>query len=117
MTIEDFLSRLNGVTSVSGGFMALCPAHDDRKPSLSIKPGDDGRVLMKCFAGCSTDTILDALGLNIKDLIPNGNGNGKNTQKIEKTYDYADESGELVYQVVRYLPKDFKQRRPDGKGG
>jgi hypothetical protein len=37
--------------------------------------------------------------------------------KIEKTYDYNDESGELLYQVVRYEPKDFRQRRPDGKSG
>ena len=38
-------------------------------------------------------------------------------EKIIATYDYNDESGELLYQVVRYEPKDFRQRRPNGKGG
>ena len=42
------------------GHMAKCPAHEDRTASLSINTGDDGRVLLKCHAGCSTDDILDA---------------------------------------------------------
>jgi len=41
----------------------------------------------------------------------------ENKRKIVATYDYTDESGNLLFQVVRYDPKDFRQRRPDGKGG
>lgn len=46
-----------------------------------------------------------------------GAAEGKGARRIVATYDYQDEAGELVYQVVRYEPKDFRQRRPDGKGG
>jgi hypothetical protein len=52
----------------SGRWVTKCPAHDDRNPSLSIAMGRDGRVLLKCFAGCSTESILDALGLRWGDL-------------------------------------------------
>ena len=43
------------------GWMAKCPAHDDKEPSLSILVSD-GKLLMNCFAGCSFDEILGALG-------------------------------------------------------
>ncbi len=48
--------------------MMRCPAHDDRNASLSVSVGDDGRVLLKCFAGCSTEDICTALGLKMADL-------------------------------------------------
>lgn len=51
--LEKVLDRLNGVTSSGeGSFRALCPAHDDHNPSLSIGEGKDGCVLLNCFAGC-----------------------------------------------------------------
>ena len=49
---------------------ARCPAHKDRRPSLSIREGDDGRVLLYCFAGCGAIDVLDALGLDWSDLYP-----------------------------------------------
>jgi hypothetical protein len=66
----DFvLSRLTRVRSVNrSSFMAECPAHDDRVPSLSITEGRDGRVLVKCFAGCDTSMVLTAIGLSFRDL-------------------------------------------------
>lgn len=58
------------------------------------------------------------MGLQWGDLFPDGkakpHGNGR---RIIKTYDYADASGNLLFQVVRFEPKSFAQRRPDGKGG
>lgn len=50
--MELVLSRVTNVKPNSGGWLACCPAHEDRSPSLSINAGDDGRVLLKCFAGC-----------------------------------------------------------------
>src|SRR5262245_61182843 len=50
--------------------MARCPAHEDRNPSLSIGVGDDGRVLLHCWAGCTVQAILGALGLELRDLFP-----------------------------------------------
>ena len=52
------------------GWSARCPAHEDRNPSLSIATGDDGRCLVNCHAGCETTAILAALGLEMKDLMP-----------------------------------------------
>jgi hypothetical protein len=50
--------------------MALCPAHADKEASLSITTGDDGRVLLKCFAGCPAEDIVKAIGMQLKDLFP-----------------------------------------------
>jgi 5S rRNA maturation endonuclease (ribonuclease M5) len=95
---------------------ARCPAHDDRHPSLSVARGDDGRALVHCHADCGIEEITDALGLTLADLYGEGTaGNGR--REIVATYDYTDERGELLFQVVRYAPKDFRQRRPDGSGG
>ena len=52
------------------GWVARCPAHDDRNPSLSVDPGDDGRALVKCRAGCTTEAVVGALGLRLADLFP-----------------------------------------------
>ena len=55
---------------VGGGWIARCPAHDDRKASLSIGHGDDGRWLIKCHAGCLLDNVLAAVNLTTRDLFP-----------------------------------------------
>jgi transposase-like protein len=59
------------------GWVARCPAHEDKKASLSIRVGDDGRSLLHCFAGCSTEAVLSALGLSMSDLFPTKPANGK----------------------------------------
>lgn len=92
-----------------------CPAHPDRNPSGSITRGENGGILLHCFAGCSFDEIVAALpDLEIGDLFPaKTEGNARQVA----TYDYLDEGGKLLHQTVRYVPKAFKQRRPDGRGG
>ena len=52
MTIEALLSRLERVGKTTSGWKACCPGHLDSTPSLSASLGDDGRILLKCFAGC-----------------------------------------------------------------
>ena len=65
------LAKLEGVRQTGADrWMACCLAHDDRQPSLSIREGDDGRVLLHCFAGCGNLDILDALGLDWSALFP-----------------------------------------------
>lgn len=67
----DLLSRLSGVRSTGRDrWIAKCPAHDDRSPSMTVRQLPDGRTLMYCFAGCETAAILDALGLTFSDLFP-----------------------------------------------
>lgn len=55
-----------------GRWTGHCPAHEDRTPSLSIALGQDGRILLHCFAGCPVESILSALGLDWKDIFPEG---------------------------------------------
>jgi replicative DNA helicase len=60
---ERLGAKRNGV-----GWKSRCPAHDDSEPSLSIGEGDDGRVLLKCHAGCETDAVCKAIGISSSDL-------------------------------------------------
>ncbi|WP_276981779.1 DUF3987 domain-containing protein [Ferrimicrobium acidiphilum] len=103
-----------------GQYLAQCPAHDDHNPSLSAAQGDKG-VLLHCFAGCQTDAILDALGLTPADLSDDAPDRKEKTtpkpKEVVAIYDYQRAVRTLSYQVVRYEPKDFRQRRPDGHGG
>lgn len=99
---------------------ALCPAHEDHTPSLHIGQDRDGGVMLKCFAGCSTEAILESLGLQKSDLFPrNPSRDGRTTrrERLVAAYDYRDEDGEVLFQVRRYNPKRFLQFRPDGAGG
>lgn len=67
----DLISRLSGVKKTGrSSWAACCPAHEDRSPSLSVKVTDDGRTLLHCFGGCSTDAVLAALGMEMADLFP-----------------------------------------------
>jgi hypothetical protein len=123
VTLGEIRSRFDRVWRESAeGFVARCPAHDDREPSLKVSAGTDGRILLYCHANCTTEAVVAALGLTMADLFDssaNGHRKGKSSARIEEAiYDYTDENGKLLYQVVRYQsPKDFKFRRPDGNGG
>lgn len=74
--VDKVLEKLEGIKESNGSWLALCPAHDDREPSLSVAEGDDGRALVKCFAGCEVSEIVAALGLEMKDLFEHRNGHG-----------------------------------------
>ncbi|MBI5093854.1 MAG: AAA family ATPase, partial [Candidatus Hydrogenedentes bacterium] len=139
MTVRELLSQLEAVKAVgSEKWMALCPAHADKNPSLSVSTGEDGKTVLKCFAGCETQAIVEALGLRMSDLFPdaprtNGNGYHENRHEpkteyprpwdwerlglLEAVYPYKDEASVLLYEVLRSKDKHFSQRKPDGKGG
>jgi hypothetical protein len=65
--LEAVLTRLKGVRRKGNGWMALCPAHADRNPSLSVRE-ENGKVLLHCFAGCTVESICAALGMTMRDL-------------------------------------------------
>lgn len=71
MAAEQIAERLHARRSGSG-WIAECPAHEDRSPSLSIREGNGGRTLLHCFAGCSAKSICAALGISLGDLFPIG---------------------------------------------
>ncbi|MCL5075116.1 MAG: phage/plasmid primase, P4 family [Chloroflexi bacterium] len=85
----------------------LCPCHDDHNPSARWNPDKQVWFCDVCSAGGGITHL--ARHLEIADIASG--------RSIVATYDYQDEGGRLLYQVVRYLPKDFRQRRPDGNGG
>jgi hypothetical protein len=68
---EKMLAYLYGVKQTGAGkWQAVCPAHDDKHPSLSIKETSDGTLLLKCWSGCSAGEIVGAVGLELSDLFP-----------------------------------------------
>lgn len=95
---------------------AQCGAHDDRHASLSFADGDHALVVA-CHAGCSREQIAAAVGRTVADFSHPENGRRAPSRRIIATYDYRSAAGELLYQVVRFEPKDFRCRRPDGDGG
>lgn len=108
MNEPAILAKLRDVTRTSNGWTARCPAHDDDRPSLSVALGDDGRVLVHCFAGCTPKQVVAAVGMCMADLM--------SAKNIVATYDYRDEQGAVSFQAVRLSPKSFRLRRRDEKG-
>lgn len=109
---ERFIDALKAHGCKGSGSSWECPAHEDNSPSLSVGEGEDGRLLLNCHADCPIERIVEAVDLRVADLFP-----AKVERSILETYPYTDEDGKLLYEVVRYVPKDFRQRRPDGQGG
>jgi len=68
MNVEVILKRLQGVRRNGTGWMARCPAHEDHSPSLSFAEGEDGRVLLHCFGGCSAERVCETLQIRVSDL-------------------------------------------------
>jgi putative DNA primase/helicase len=115
-TLQTILDRLEGVKRAGNGYTARCPGHDDNRNSLSIKIADNGKILLHCFAGCKTDKICADIELDMQDLFPADTGRQAKRREIA-AYDYTDESGNLLFQKVRYEPKDFRIRVPNGNSG
>jgi hypothetical protein len=82
--VEKVLGRLEGVVESSGSWKALCPSHADREPSLSVSEGDDGRALIKCFAGWEAPESVAELGLEMGDLFEHRNGHRKNSHSTPR---------------------------------
>ena len=68
ISIDEFLEHFEGVKKQGKGWTALCPAHDDRTPSLSIDVGDNGGIVFHCFAGCAQERILEIVGRTWADV-------------------------------------------------
>lgn len=111
--------KLDMLRPAGDGWTARCPAHEDRSPSLSVTLTADDKVLLHCHAGCLADDVMAALGITWTDLP------ARETQDRTKAdewtphgpatavYEYRDEQGALLFQVLRTADKQFPQRRPD----
>jgi hypothetical protein len=117
------LPRLDGVRKVAGGYQARCPAHEDHQPSLSVTPGTTQPVVLHCHANCEPEAILEAIGLKMEDIsLPKEERRESDEEwtpagPASHVYDYRDEAGKLLYQVLRVPQpgggKTFRQRVPD----
>jgi hypothetical protein len=135
--LEKILEYVEGVEQKGNSFWALCPAHDDHKPSLHIEEADDGRALLKCRAGCDQSevmTALERLGLKKSDLfadnrsgdvVPLKKGDKaarrprKSPGRLVKSYTIKDVSGRPEAIHERYENdeggKSFLWKHPDGR--
>jgi hypothetical protein len=87
MNIEAFLDGLKQVQKSGNGWTAQCPGHVDNHNSLSVDEGNDGRILIRCHAGCSPEYVTKALGLNLQNLFP---------EKVDSYNENWQTSGEVV---------------------
>lgn len=119
MDLQTFLLHFSSVREAGNGqYKALCPAHEDHIPSLSISLSKDGkRVLLHCFAGCTEKDIIKEAGLSMNDLIMKQ----KDSSQVEvrkQTYEYVDAEGTLLYRRIRtdYAngSKSFYFEQPNG---
>jgi putative DNA primase/helicase len=122
VTLSEFLLKLDQPALSGGQYVAKCPAHDDGRPSLGVRAGDRA-ILLQCYAGCSPEAIVSAMGLQMSDLFyepaSRHGRNGSNGFGYEvEAYPYRDENGTELFQSVRYAdPKDFRPRHRDKNTG
>lgn len=101
-----FARHVHGLTERGQEWQGLCPFHDDHTPSWT---GNRHTGLWRCF-GCGAHGNAQQFAQRIGESREMG-------RTITTTYPYHDEQGALLYEVVRFSPKGFAQRRPDGHGG
>ncbi len=123
MSADAVLQRVEKARrSGPGKWVARCPAHEDKAPSLAIRETDDGRLLLHCFAGCSTDSVIGALGLQWSDLMPPLPDGVHHMPKVRRPWnmgdalDVIDEESSVLAIIVcdlakrGLLPEDIKDR-------
>ena len=127
MQLDEFIKHFNGVKRIGTGntYKALCPCHNDKKPSLSISKGEEQEIVLHCHAGCNNMDILAAVGLTKDDISNKGKTKqGKSWRKkiedyikkpIEAVYDYKDATGTYLYSRIRFEGKEIKYAVIDKK--
>lgn len=130
--VLDALAQIGGIVNRQNGYyQAQCPVHGDTNPSLTITPDADGLYCMLyCHAGCDIKNIraalesqgkLDGADEPVEPAVAtksdfHNRDDGDNTT----IYDYVDENGKLLYQVIRSVDrngkKKFQQRQPKVNG-
>ncbi|HJE71680.1 AAA family ATPase [Pseudomonas oryzihabitans] len=99
--LDVVLSRLERPKKSGKHWIACCPAHEDRSPSLSVSESDDGKALVHCFAGCETRDVLGAIGLDLKDLFPNGLSVDQRLQYQRRSLEAARSHAQLLRDLAQ----------------
>jgi hypothetical protein len=114
VTVDVLISRLNGVKQTAADrWIAKCPAHDDRGPSLSIRELPDGKLLLHDFGGCAPVDVLHAVGLELHHLFPESKRQHRSGPKHRPRVPAADllllASREI--HVAAVLAADFRDKQ------
>lgn len=113
MSAAQLLQRLEGVKQTSADrWIALCPAHADKRPSLNVRETDDGTVLIRCFTGCGADAVVQSVGLELRDLFPD-KPNTDYTRRTERPWRAIDLLRTCANEelVVAIAARDVAQRK------
>lgn len=118
MQINEILTKFENVKQMKpNSYQCKCPAHDDRKASLTITQGNN-KILLHCHAGCKVNDILSKINLKMSDMYDNENNNKKTlswqkrlemykNKEIEATYTYTDKNNKYLYTKVRFKGKEI----------
>ncbi|ACZ62387.1 MULTISPECIES: DUF3631 domain-containing protein [Dehalococcoides] len=107
---KKHLEKVSGPDK-NGWYTSLCPFHNDQTtPNLRFT--ENGFYCLACGEKGSLSKLANKLGVSFYP-----DSSTSHNKKISSIYDYRDENSKLLFQVVRYTPKAFNQRHPNGKGG
>jgi DNA primase len=104
MNAQDVLDRLEKVTGSKGKWIACCPAHQDKSPSLAVTETDD-RVLVHCFSGCDTQDVTAAIGLNLADLFYNKLAGAEITERKRQRFEEVLKSERIQVAIINAVEK------------
>src|SRR5438093_1631744 len=114
LSLDEILQHFHAVKRVGQQYQALCPAHDDHNPSLSIREGDHA-ILFTCQSRhCAVADIIGSASppLTWSDILPDSNGQPK---EVIYTATFSDEEGVPLYESLRFHPKSFALRAASGE--
>ncbi|MGA2714167.1 MAG: AAA family ATPase [Bryobacteraceae bacterium] len=124
-----YVARVPNLKRIGGERRGPCPIHGGKDDNFAVNP-EKGQWFCHSTCGRGGDILELEMALTGADFkaakaevfrivgrADSSNGKRQGRPDITATYDYTDEAGRLLYQAVRYEPKDFKQRRPNSKGG
>lgn len=120
--IDELLSRLSHVKKTGNNrWMACCPAHDDKTPSLALQALPSGQILLRCFSGCEAIDVVQGVGLSLADLFPEGGlKHYRGWQQLEKTYNAKKEDSnkdsvlrsKLILEMCNAMRRDGQRLSP-----
>lgn len=110
MSAQDILERVSFFKQVSkNSWACLCPSHNDKSPSLRVTETTDGKILLKCWSGCSALDVLTAIGLSWSALFPNDGYRRPRHQRDDRVEDYIVEFAEYAKRTGKQLTQADKQ--------
>jgi hypothetical protein len=120
--LERVLSKFQVKRQRGDNYDVLCPVHGDTRSSAGVKMAPSGAILIHCMAGCATEDIIAAAGIDWKDLFDEDNDSFERESRLPvATYVYTDPDGIPLFRVLKYRDqygkKSFSQQAADGKGG